>query len=93
MPAESEKRTVTGVDGLTACGALVRFSCAGRGGEGPDIHQTLGVSGAETTMDSSGKLIEDVEQFAREFRGHDANLQIMITRNQMRTVRWSASNT
>jgi hypothetical protein len=32
------------------------------------------VNGAETGMHSPGKLIEGVEQIAREFGGHDANL-------------------
>ena len=51
---------------------------AGRGREGPGIHHTPGVNGAETGMHSPGKLIEDVEQIAREFGGHDANLLIMV---------------
>ena len=60
----------------------------GRGGEGPGIHHTPGVNGAETGMNSPGKLIEDVEQIAREFGGHDANLLIMVKRNRV----WTGGN-
>ena len=59
---------------------------AGRGGEGPGIHHTPGVNGAETGMHPPRKLIEDVEQIAREFGGHEANLLIMVKRNRVWTV-------
>jgi hypothetical protein len=39
-------------------------------------------------MNSPGKLIEDVEQIAREFGGHDANLLIMVKRNRV----WTGGN-
>ncbi len=36
IPAEIEKRTVTGVDGLTACGALVSFAAPAAGVKVPE---------------------------------------------------------
>jgi hypothetical protein len=55
------------VNELTACGALVSFAATAEG-----------VNGAETGMHSSGKLIQDVEQIARELGGHDANLLMLV---------------
>ena len=40
-----------------------------------------GVNGAETGMNSLGKLIEDIERIARELGGHHANLIFMVKRN------------
>ena len=62
MPAEAENRTVTGVEGREACGALVSFGRVGRGGERPGEHHALGMDGPEAGMHSPGKLIEQTER-------------------------------
>ncbi len=41
IPAETEKRTVTGVDELTACGALVSFAAPTEGVKVPEYIRPL----------------------------------------------------
>src|SRR6516162_6683046 len=45
IPADSENRTVTGVDGRAACGARVRFAASGEGVNVPEYITALACTG------------------------------------------------
>ena len=70
MPALSENRTVTGVDGPAAC-AFARVSvAAGRGSESAGIHQALGMCRPKAGVYAAGQFVEDFKYVGDEFGWH-----------------------